>query len=81
MRFTKGPWRIEENGIGEACVFDEDLHIVAIVEHSKDSSLIAAAPDLYEALTVIDEANDDVQIIPPVIRTMIKKALKKARGE
>jgi hypothetical protein len=48
--------------------------------------LIAAAPDLYEALTMVRDADDDCRrdglpTIPPAARSKIDAALARARGE
>ena len=51
---TPGPWRESyvSNGDERWVVTDnDDVQSVACVLHSRDAALIAAAPDLYEALS------------------------------
>lgn len=65
----------------EASNYDEDSP-----EDAANADLIAAAPDLYEALEMVRDADNDCKsdglpTIPPAARAVIDAALAKARGE
>ena len=84
-KFTKGPWRIDEfrdfasimAGYTEICYIDDDLNCDKVRANAR---LIAAAPEMYELLAMLDnyyavrgESNSMTKTISQV--------LKKARGE
>ena len=86
-KWTKGPWRVYPPGASvphyDVCarvVSDRPsgraVHYDPISD--ADAHLIAAAPDLYEALASIE--NDDGRI-PAAIWAKREAALKKARGD
>lgn len=63
LKWTPGPWSVDESsepakyaGLGDKCVRSKDGFIVALVMHEQppiarpNAHLIAAAPELYEAL-------------------------------
>jgi hypothetical protein len=75
-RFTKGPWRVGE------CGWSPDGSAYYSLSGQKEISfpngfLIAAAPDLYEALL------NARKFLPPAIGicNLVDAALAKARGE
>ena len=92
MKFTPGPWAVEigpgrpEDGTvvevlsksGE-CIADV---YVAADSHVADADLIAAAPDLYDALEAMLEADDaeDFEAFSVAI-VAARAALAKARGK
>ena len=88
-KWTPGPWRIAD----EDFVFNSSWESTSLVattigycpdhlpsskERKANISLISAAPDLYDALSSIE--NDDGRI-PSKIWEMRNDALAKARGE
>ncbi len=80
---TPGPWRIEDQDIyGD----DKNGYICTWSGYSVDAHLIAAAPDLLEALELaqalgILEAPADESVSNREFRTAAKAAIAKARGE
>jgi hypothetical protein len=80
-QWTQGPWSALHLG-RNAWIIECDDGIVASVEHCSsavdkaDAHLIAAAPDLYEALEYVYESGDGERA-----RAMMKAALAKARGD
>ncbi len=90
MKFTPGPWR--EGNYKSTVVCDTPIteisgsdhveyyggHLICESVAPRNVSIIAAAPDMYEALISIE--NDDGSI-PATIWALRNEALKKARGE
>jgi cell fate regulator YaaT (PSP1 superfamily) len=67
---------------------DERENIIAkIAEQEANAHLIAAAPELLEALSVVLDAANDRRAdalghdLPPMVRDKIERAIAKARGE
>ena len=93
--FSKGPWEWYENISGEKIGISDGEKDVLYVNHSesvvipreKDAHLIAAAPDLYEALSeLVDELSESLQRVTSVFGESreiekARAALAKARGE
>lgn len=80
-KHTPRPWHFHKHyGVmshGERNDFGEPIPVATEVRY-EDGPLISAAPDMYEALSAIE--NDDGSI-PPAIWKMRNNALAKARGE
>lgn len=64
VNYTKGPWRFHENGDGSYTILTEDNKwVIAFIQNGEKwneeqiatAKLIAAAPDLLEALQIIVE--------------------------
>lgn len=55
MRYTKGEWKTYKNALGQWAVSTDNEPIAQVGRHY-NAQLIAAAPDLYEALRTIVEA-------------------------
>lgn len=60
-KFTPGPWRIRKTSVYDAVYTDDDILIafVGIRENEEaqaNNALIAAAPELYEALQLLINA-------------------------
>ena len=80
--FTKGPWRIDEfrdftsimAGYREICYMDDDLN------RHENARLIAAAPEMYELLALLDNYYAVRGESNSVTKT-ISQVLKKVRGE
>jgi hypothetical protein len=90
--FTPGPWEVFNEGLGSYKVSKCDAWLGSSTlrtneENLANANLIAAAPELYEALTElyqiqavsIDEPWDDDRYF--VAMEKAEAALKKARGE
>ena len=83
MRHTRGPWTIEIND-NETWIESETQTIASQVSNC-DASLIAAAPDMFNALEVLmHELTDGVRLNGSVDVTSLKHlattVLKKAKG-
>lgn len=92
--FTPGPWMFAEGkfncdprsgGIGSITTKEVGPWYVATIEnapgHEANAHLIAAAPDLYEALSLLyDHARVYMQVMQNVDQA-VSAALAKARGE
>lgn len=80
-KFTPGPWRAER-GSTTSVISDATGRPVWLLQND-NASLIAAAPDLYEALRECDDflvgLNDEDTNMTLVMK--IRAALAKARGE
>jgi len=96
---TKGPWRLSAHetstrGI-DVLPSDGVAFIIASVklpaytdqmERRANARLIAASPELLEALTMIRDADEDCKrdglpTIPPAARSTIDAAIRKAEGK
>ena len=72
---TPGPWSFRGCEGGWAIDFNEDQEqVVDFVYEEADARLIAAAPDLLEALECLLKADHDD------VRAMARAAISKARG-
>jgi hypothetical protein len=98
-KFTKGPWRLDNDGdvceaSGITIAFpqkpdpDPELDLLPIVEMDANAHLIAAAPDLYEALDTLTCVVGLTAIKYPGQLAVLQEAvdgarvaLAKARGE
>jgi hypothetical protein len=94
-RFTPGPWIARKSTNGNSYhVFptNDPLLVIAatqlypVAPHCDNANLIAAAPDLYAALEMVRDADDDCERdellrIPRLARAKIDAALARARGE
>lgn len=82
-KWTPGPWRID----GSLAIYSADDSFIADVTYLTDekeqanANLIAAAPELYEALNdLLNEAiNGTVPLLAQIEK--VSKVLRKARGE
>ncbi len=93
--FTQGPWKAHSVGDRLAMRYLRHMHpwskdgecVAEIVHGAPDAHLIAAAPDMYEALDeivnghIVDGFGDYVIPSASDIMDMVKNALKKARGD
>ena len=84
-KFTQLPWRIEEfrdfisimAGYSEICYIDDDLRCDNVQANAR---LIAAAPEMYEFLALLDNYYAVRGESNRVTKT-ISQVLKKVRGE
>lgn len=92
---TPGPWEVEDNGyfydinagratVGNVCSsmswFDNDEHRGPVA--MANAQLIAAAPELLEALTVtLDEIGHWLSQQKPELRQKLVSVINKATGE
>lgn len=85
-KFTKGPWRIDEfrdfasimAGYTEICYIDDDLNCDKVRANAR---LIAAAPEMYELLELLDNYLAINGGLNDRMTTEIRKLMKKVRGE
>lgn len=85
-KFTPGPWSINEwpqtasdiaiGAVGTPLITKVPLRDVSINEQKANANLIAAAPDLFNALLVAEESVGDLDSLE-----IVRAALAKARGE
>ena len=77
MNYTKGEWRAY---VGYTFTMVKSAEPIAVIHSDNDEAdahLIAAAPEMYEALQFIINADDS---IAPDMAEVINKALAKAEG-
>ena len=85
-KFTPGPWRVEHDEVQSFIVATGDDSCVAITadktqdfkSSSANAALIAAAPEMLEALERVESELLDVDMEVPEYLT---KAIARARGE
>lgn len=97
-QYTLGPWRPGKTGgcvvadhpvpeIGGSDAVDYyGGHLIAESIAPQNVPLIAAAPDLLEALEMVRDADEDCKsdglpTIPDIARAKIDRAIAKAKGE
>lgn len=85
MNYTPGPWKVDRpyiRGAGRAIASLESWHNE--VEDAANARLIAAAPELYEAVQTVDMAlagqKTSLEEWANISKT-VRAALAKARGE
>ncbi len=87
---TKGPWYMNEHISGWSSVIAPNGYAVCDLtdcDNDKDNArLIAAAPELLEALEMVRDADNDCHLdglptIPSIARAKIDAAIAKARGD
>lgn len=84
---TPGPWRVPKGGLHILDTVGE--HLAVVVEHGVGSmtadanaDLIAAAPELLAALTLVTTKSPDVfSWLPASEAEFVRQAMKKAIGE
>ena len=85
-KHTEGPWRtdVDEEGVGyvEPCgVYFDGCTEKPASEHQANANLIAAAPEMYEALRLLyAHANGYMNVAGNVVED-VEKALAKAEGK
>ncbi len=85
MKHTPGPWKVDDSriddmngGIGKAVAFADRRR----VNYKANANLIAAAPEMYEALKAIVKVMDGSQPIDyPGALMVAQYAIKKAEGK
>ena len=93
-KFTKGPWKATYDSQLQAAIEiynTEDRIMVAVLpdrgtveampEIEANANLIAAAPDMYEALETIERVAGIGMMEDDPARVKARDALRKARGE
>lgn len=86
-QFTKGPWQIKIAktfyGEGFIGIYDaQGRHTASAYSHMNNANLIAAAPEMYEALLdCCGECVDTFESDSACRFCSVGKALRKARGE
>lgn len=77
-KFTPGPWTLFKGANSETCLTSGETHLETLVSGEANARLIAAAPELLEALNQIvygPHAYNDIQM-----REIARKAIAKATG-
>lgn len=78
--FTKGPWMaVFDDELGAYVASTDTTYDIVCHVHEANAHLIAAAPDLYEALDAI--IVDDTWGLDHPVYMKCRAALAKARGE
>ena len=81
-KFTPGPWLFSsyKSGTSVIVIDGKEFGVATVNYPNRDANahLIAAAPDLYEAL---DNLENDDGSIPDHAWKLVQAALAKARGE
>lgn len=89
MNYTKGEWKINKTEwiIGDAYTVKSGLTLVALVpgidtlpEAEANAHLIAAAPEMYEALKAVYE-DENFGKLSPKTKAITFNALSKAEGK
>ena len=81
VKFTPGPWRIEQYPSIHVRSCDGECVLAHDYITDADAHLIAAAPELYEALEELYDAIDSAVGLTPERLEKARQALRKARGE
>lgn len=83
-KFTPGPWKVQEKQGRKCRVRIWNDYIVADEVDKSDAALIAAAPDMFDALESISKAYQEMFDVMPVawqtFDDIVQTALNKARG-
>ena len=82
-KFTKGPWKWQDEEEYGIVVHAEHSPIAMVIceEDKANATLIAAAPDMYEALETIERVAGIGMMEDDPARVKARDALRKARGE
>jgi len=85
MEYTKGEWKANKNYMGTWTIHTDETHIADVDRHF-NAHLMAAAPDLYEALKGISHAFENwgtsaFMAYMYKSQIQIKEALAKAEGK
>lgn len=95
-KHTSGPWyatdwgnivthdptgRHEDIYIAEVCREDEEGRIVPLIEQQANIHLIAAAPDMLNALLDVLDFWDDPDMSMSELKERVRDAIAKAQGE
>ena len=89
--FTKGPWRVEQGGISSKDGYADVLYVESgtiyseytsdppslVIPNEANAALIAAAPDMLEALEAVVASSPIEDSVLPIVFA----AIFKARGE
>ena len=87
-KFTPGPWKRKDNFVYSPMSDEDDTLFVSIAVACTgiapaivNANLIAAAPDMYEALETIERVAGIGMMEDDPARVKARDALRKARGE
>ena len=83
-KFTPGPWQVHHENKVCRVIRDEQLEIIGWcdVNNEANANLMAAAPDMYEALkNVCHNGCRESTADEFCLHCYVAKALRKARGE
>lgn len=74
--FTKAPWSAKDGIVTSTC---DHMH-VAVATFDDDAKLIAAAPDLYEALSALMGADNKITVAIGGNPIYVEKLMARARS-
>lgn len=87
-KFTPGPWKRKDNFVYSPMFNEDDTLFISIAVACTgiapaiaNATLIAAAPDMYEALETIERVAGIGMMEDDPARVKARDALRKARGE
>ena len=82
-KHTPGPWQIDQSGAGLEIRPSRSIHAITILKHGEEANarLIAAAPEMAEALEAIVEAGYRGDEINGKLLAEAEAAIRKARGD
>ena len=86
-KWTPGPWHVNYSKFSQVKAANGAIvatcnRLSNLVNLQSNANLIAAAPDMYEALrAIISDLPSNRDWLDPVVERAAKDALKKARGE
>ena len=82
MTHTKGPWKVTQNDRGRSIVAENGV-VVSLFQSSLigDMQLMAAAPDMLEALELVKRCDDKGFInLKPGWSRVVNNAIRKAKS-
>ena len=90
MSYTKGPWRVVHNDKKDyPFILNDEKKVIAqvigdgvkIEGNHANAQLISSAPDMYQALKLLQERDDYGSLrLPTQAKEIINQALAKAEG-
>ena len=78
-KHTPGPWKVEHGGVNSFDVWLEGWKVPKLTENEANAQLIAAAPDMLEALEMARDARSPGEKI--CASAMRGRAIAKAEGK
>ena len=80
MSYTKGEWKLEDCPAGGKLLVRKSPQSHLQIIPTEDAHLIAAAPDMYEALKMIQNAGTDFELYK-IQMDLVPGILAKAEGK
>jgi hypothetical protein len=79
-KFTPGPWRTDYDGHGAISIETEDARQICYVRDEDNARLIAAAPEMLNALQEVIAVAEGTHPRPVMGIDAVRKAIEKATG-